>query len=173
MNVLLKHDDYKDEISAWDIDIFVLMSQLHDIGKFGVKDSILNKTEKLTETEFEEMKKHTTFGLEIIHKLEESTPDNAFIKYAEILASSHHEKWDGSGYPLGLKGKGIPLQGRLMAIIDVYDALTKDRPHRGMLSHSEAVGIIKSCSGTQFDPELVEIFLEQETEFENVGVVNE
>jgi len=92
------------------------------------------------------------------------------LRHAEVLAKTHHEKWDGTGYPKGLKGKEIPLQGRIMTIVDVYNALTNNRPHRCMYNHKEAVDIVKSLSGTQFDPDLVEVFLEHEDEFERAGV---
>jgi len=92
-----------------------------------------------------------------------------FFQQAEILAGSHHEKWDGTGYPAGLKADGIPLQGRIMAIVDVYDALTSVRPHRERKTHEEAVELIKRGSGTQFDPGLVDAFLANESEFKKAG----
>jgi len=90
------------------------------------------------------------------------------LYHAEVMARNHHERWDGSGYPLGLKGEQIPLQGRIMAIIDVYDALTKNRPHRDMMPHKQALSIIEGCSGTHFDPALVEVFLSCEKDLERI-----
>ena len=165
VNALMAHDVYPRELSPWDVDLFVMSSQLHDVGKISIKDSILMKPSKLTEQEFEEMKKHTVFGVNIIEKIKESAKENAFLKYAKILAETHHEKWDGTGYPLGLKGEEIPLEGRLMAIVDVYDALTNDRPYKKAVTHEKALEIIKSGMGTHFDPRLGEAFLLREKEF--------
>ena len=122
---------------------------------------------KLTDEEFEEMKKHTLFGAEIIRGIEVNATDKAFLKYAETLAGAHHEKWNGTGYPYGLKGSEIPLMGRLMAIIDVYDALTNDRPYKKAFSHEVSVEIIRNGFGAHFDPLVGDIFLMYEAEFKN------
>jgi HD-GYP domain-containing protein (c-di-GMP phosphodiesterase class II) len=168
----MKQGAYTDEISTWDVNLLVMSSQLHDVGKISIKDSILMKPGRLTEEEFQEMKKHTLYGVDIILRIEASTTENAFLHYAEIMAGYHHERWDGKGYPYGLKGVAIPLQGRLMAIIDVYDALTNDRPYKKAFTHKEAVDIIREGHGTQFDPLICEVFLKNESEFENIEVVN-
>ena len=170
VDFLLEHDAYTSELSTWDIDLFIMSSQLHDVGKISVKDDILMKPGKLTDEEFEEMKKHTVYGVDIIRKIEKTTTENTFLRYAEALAGSHHEKWDGTGYPYGLKGDDIPLQGRLMAIVDVYDALTNDRPYKKAFSHEEAVEIIKSSLGTHFDPIIDNVFLTHEKEFKNRSI---
>ena len=168
---LLKENNlYTNEISMWDSNFFIMSSQLHDVGKISIKDSILMKPGKLTPEEFEEMKKHTIYGMEVIQKIEQTTVESVFLKYAKIMAGTHHEKWDGSGYPFGLKGEDIPLQGRMMAIIDVYDALTNDRPYKKGYSHEEAVEIIKNGRGTHFDPKLCDIFLQNEKEFESAKI---
>ena len=172
VDCLQKHGVYTKELSTWSIDLFVTSSQLHDVGKVSIKDSILMKPGKLTDEEFEEMKKHTVYGIEIIKKIERYTPENTFLKHAEIMAGSHHEKWNGTGYPFGLKGEEIPLQGRLMAIVDVYDALTNDRPYKKAFTHEEAVEIIKDGLGTHFDPELGEIFLRYENDFKLIMLQN-
>jgi putative two-component system response regulator len=104
------------------------------------------------------MKKHTTFGVKIIEKIEIGTTENDFLKHAKIFAGTHHEKWDGSGYPCGIAGDDIPLQGRLMAIADVYDALVSERPYKNAFSHDEAVKIILDGRGTHFDPVLTDVF---------------
>ncbi|MDR1955963.1 MAG: response regulator [Treponema sp.] len=156
---------YQEEIAAWDEDIFCQSSQLHDVGKIAIRDSILFKQGKLTPEEFEEMKKHTTFGVQVIEKIRESTSEKAFLEHAKILAGTHHEKWDGSGYPRGLTGSVIPLQGRLMAIVDVYDALLSVRPYKAALSQEEALCIIATSSGGHFDPVIVEVFLAAVDEF--------
>ena len=162
---LFKENIYTDELSKWDTNLFVMSSQLHDVGKISISDSILKKPGKLTDEEFKEMKKHTVYGYDIIEKIEQSTPENAFLKHAKILANTHHEKWDGSGYPFGLKAEEIPLQGRLMAIFDVYDALVNDRPYKKAFSHEESVEIIKNGREKHFDPRLIDIFLQHKDEF--------
>jgi len=166
VNALLDNERYRDEISGWDVDLFIMSSQLYDVGKIAVNDSIMNKAGKLTEEEFEKVKTHTDFGVKIIQQIKENVDNKNLLRHAEALAGCHHEKWDGTGYPLGLKGKGIPLQGRIMAIVDVYEALVSDRPYRGRKTHKEAVEIIKICGGTHFDPELVDVFIENEKKFE-------
>jgi len=168
VNYLLERGIYTDEISTWDISLFIISSQLHDVGKISVKDDILLKPDKLTTQEFEEMKMHTVNGVDIIRKIEENASDNAFLQYAEMMAGSHHEKWNGSGYPYGLAGQEIPLMGRLMAIVDVYDALTNDRPYKRALSHDDALMIIKEGAGTHFDPQIVEVFVSNEKAFGDV-----
>ena len=165
IEALLTNERYRDVVSQWDLEIFLLSAQLHDVGKFAINDDLLNKTEKLTVEEYEKIKGHTEFGVKVINQIGESVDKKDLLRHAEALTGSHHERWDGSGYPLGLKGEAIPLQGRVMAIIDVYEALTSNRPHRKKVSHEEAVEIIKSYSGTHFDPSLVEVFLENERLF--------
>ncbi|MDR0196649.1 MAG: response regulator [Oscillospiraceae bacterium] len=160
---------YRNEIESWNIDFFVQSSQLHDVGKIGVKDNILNKPTKLTVEEFEEMKTHTTFGVDVIEKIQKSTVEDAFLEHAKIFAGTHHEKWDGSGYPNGLAGNAIPLQGRLMAIADVYDALISERPYKKAFTHEDAVRIISNGRGTHFDPVLVDVFLQNEQAFKEVA----
>jgi len=156
---------YAEETKGWDLDLLLQSSQLHDVGKISINDVILKKPEKLNEQEFDEMKKHASFGEEIIEKIETLAKESDFLKYAKIFAASHHEKWDGTGYPRGLKGDDIPLLGRIMAIADVYDALTSMRPYKDAFSHDEAVRIITESSGTQFDPKLVELFIKNSDRF--------
>jgi len=167
IDFLLEHNVYTEEISSWDINLFVMSSQLHDVGKITIKDEILMKPGALTEDEFDEMKNHTISGVEIIKRIEENTTVTEFLTYAAALAGSHHEKWNGEGYPYGLKGIEIPLQGRIMALVDVYDALTNDRPYKKAFSHKEAIDIIKKSSGSHFDPNIAEVFLLHEKEFES------
>jgi len=151
---------YREEIKGWDMDLLLQSSQLHDVGKISIDDSILKKPGKLTEEEFNEMKKHASFGEKIIEKIETLAKESEFLNYAKIFTASHHENWDGTGYPRGLKGNEIPLLGRILAIADVYDALTSVRPYKGAFSHEEAVRIITQGSKTQFDPALVELFIQ-------------
>ncbi|MDR0649185.1 MAG: response regulator [Synergistaceae bacterium] len=149
---------YREQMEGWDKDLMLQSSQLHDVGKIAIVDSILNKPGRLTQDEFEEIKKHTTIGVQIIERIEANTSESDFLKYAKIFAGTHQEKWDGTGYPKGLVGEEIPLQGRLMAIADVYDALISDRPYKKALPHEEAVRVILEGKGTHFDPVLTDVF---------------
>jgi putative two-component system response regulator len=157
---LLKRDIYSSEIKTWDLHLVVLSSQLHDIGKVAIRDSILLKPGRLTPEEFEEMKKHTIYGAKMIERIEANTTERKFIEHAKILALTHHEWWDGNGYPYNLAGHNIPLQGRIMALADVYDALINTRPYKEALSHKEALRIIEKESGTHFDPSIAAVFLD-------------
>jgi putative two-component system response regulator len=158
VDALLDLGLYREQMQDWDLALMFQSSQLHDVGKIAIADSILNKPGRLTPEEFDEMKKHTTIGVEIIERIEKSTSESEFLKYAKIFAGTHQEKWNGTGYPNGLSGENIPLQGRLMAIADVYDALTSERPYKKAFPHEEAVRIIIEEKGTHFDPVLVDVF---------------
>jgi putative two-component system response regulator len=150
---------YSEAMGSWDKDILIQSAQLHDVGKIAIRDSVLLKPAKLTEEEFNYMKKHTTFGELVIDKIQQSTNESMFLTHAKIMAGAHHEKWDGTGYPRGMAGFDIPLQGRMMAIADVYDALVSARPYKAAFPHEEAVNIIKSESGRHFDPVIAEVFV--------------
>lgn len=166
---LIENGVYLDKLSTMDLPLLIMSSQLHDVGKISIRDSILMKQGKLTYEEFEEMKKHTTYGADIIRRIESSTTDNEFLYYAEICAGTHHERWDGTGYPKGLSGEVIPLPGRLMAIVDVYDALVSVRSYKEALPHEKAIEIIKSNLGTQFDPVIGRIFVENDHLFRDMN----
>ncbi|MDR1908693.1 MAG: response regulator [Spirochaetaceae bacterium] len=159
---------YASEIAAWDRDFFLQSSQLHDVGKIRIPDSILMKPDKLTAEEFEQMKKHTLYGVQIIEAIQKDTPESDFLSHAKILAGYHHEKWNGQGYPYGLAGPDIPLGGRLMAIADVYDALISTRPYKAPLSHGEAAEIIIDGKGAQFDPDLIDVFITVSGRFDDM-----
>ena len=156
---------YKDEMTDWDISLLLPSAQLHDVGKIGISDLILNKPGKLTDEEFELIKKHCSEGERIIDKIIGKTKNNKFLNHARKFAVYHHEKWDGTGYPRGLAGEDIPLEGRIMVIADVYDALVSERPYKKPFTHKEAVEIIKNESGTHFDPKIVEAFLNVADDF--------
>ena len=158
MEGMAKQKVYDDILRNWDIKLLLQSAQLHDVGKIAIRDNVLMKPGPLTKEEFEEMKKHTTFGEKVIEKIQESSRENIFLTHAKIMAGTHHEKWDGSGYPRGLSGFDIPLQGRLMALVDVYDALISERPYKKAFSPEKAVQIIREGSNIQFDPALVEVF---------------
>jgi putative two-component system response regulator len=155
---LLQSGPYADEISKWNLDSFLSSAQLHDVGKIAISDAILNKPGKLTPEEFEIMKSHVTVGVDAIEGIMKNTTQHGFLNHALLIVGTHHEKWDGTGYPTGLKGKNIPLEGRLMAIVDVYDALISERPYKKPFPHEESCQIIEEASGTHFDPALVEVF---------------
>ena len=169
LNILLNEIQelgmFQEETEGLDVPLLLNSSQLHDVGKISIGDSILKKPSQLEKAEFEEMKKHTTYGEHIIEKVESLAKASDFLRYAKIFAASHHENWDGSGYPRGLKAESIPFLGRVMAIADVYDALTSDRPYKRAYSHEEAVKIIMNGSGTKFDPVIIEAFLQVADQF--------
>ena len=141
---------------------------LHDIGKVGIPDSILLKPGRLTPEEFEIMKNHVTFGVEALSAGEFNGSSLPFIRTALEIVSAHHEKYDGTGYPKGLAGIDIPLPGRLMAIIDVYDALVSQRVYKAAYSHEEAISIIKKERGRHFDPDITDTFFEIEAEIKSI-----
>ena len=169
LNAIEVTDKHKEEVSTWDMDFVFISAQLHDVGKIAIDDSVLKKPGRLTNEEFEKIKSHTTFGAEVIQKIKDKTTDHAFLEYARLFALSHHEKWNGTGYPKGLKGEEIPLPGRILAIADVYDALVSKRPYKQPFSHEKAVDIIKNDSGTHFDPAMVTLFLSVEDKFEEIA----
>ena len=131
---------------------------LHDIGKMKIPDEILNKHGKLTPEEYEIVKKHVSYGSEIISKMQD-IDNKAFLSVAYNIVRYHHEKWDGTGYPEGLKEDAIPLEARIMAIADVYDALISQRQYKDALPEKEAIEIIKNGKGSHFDPNIVDLFL--------------
>ncbi|MCG8636120.1 MAG: HD domain-containing protein, partial [Desulfobacterales bacterium] len=147
------------------IDLFYKSAPLHDIGKVGIPDSILLKPGKLTESEFDIMKQHTILGKEALEKAAKNLRSNNFLTIAQEIACSHHERWDGTGYPFGLAGDDIPFSGRLMAIADVYDALISKRVYKDAFSHDKAKSILIEGRGTHFDPDVLDAFLAIEEEF--------
>ena len=154
------------------IDLLYRSASLHDIGKVGISDKVLLKPSSLTDDEYSEMKKHTLYGREAIQRAERIYGENVkdtFLRLGKDMAYYHHERWDGSGYPEGLKGEDIPFFGRIMAIADVYDALICKRRYKPSFTHDEAVSIIAENGGTQFDPTVVQAFLEVEKEFKKVA----
>ncbi|MCL1835476.1 MAG: response regulator [Oscillospiraceae bacterium] len=168
-NEMLRHGDYYDEISKWNLEMYLAASQLHDVGKIAVPDTILNKPSRLTPEEYEIVKTHVTVGVDAIEQIINKTGEHAFLERALVIAGTHHEKWDGSGYPIGFRSLGIPLEGRLMAIADVYDALVSERPYKKALSHDEACSIIAEEAGFHFDPVLVAVFDRISDQFIRIG----
>lgn len=158
INAMIERGIYADEIYSMDRESLVSSARLHDVGKISIPDSILNKPGKLTDKEFETMKTHPMEGERIIGQIVNRTGDVEFLQNARMFTSYHHERWDGHGYPYGLKGMDIPLQGRIMAIVDVYDALVSKRSYKDPFSEEESMKIIMENSGKQFDPNIVEVF---------------
>jgi putative two-component system response regulator len=147
-----------------------ISAQLHDVGKIGIEDRILKKPGALTPEEFEIMKTHTTIGREAIAAAERLIEGpSTFLRLAREIAHYHQEKWDGSGYPEGLRGDAIPLSARLMALADVYDALISRRVYKPPFPHEKALDIIREGSGKHFDPDIVEAFLRIEREFRAIA----
>ena len=168
INRMIERGVYADELVGIDVDSLIASARLHDIGKIAISDTILNKPSKLDFEEFEIMKTHCNAGEHIIDQIYSWTGDIEFLQYARQFVSAHHERWDGNGYPNSLAGKDIPLLGRIMAIVDVYDALTSVRPYKDAFEFDVAVEIITNGRGTQFDPNIVDIFLEAKDCFRRV-----
>lgn len=135
-----------------------------------MRDDVLLKPGRLTDDEFDEMKKHTIYGEEALRITQQKLGEDSFLQYARDIAYTHQEKWDGSGYPRGLKGDEIPASGRLMALADVYDALISKRVYKPPFSHEKAVEIIVEGKGRHFDPDIVDAFLELENTFRNIAL---
>jgi len=164
------HSPFKDFLEPNMIELLYKSAPLHDIGKVGIPDRILLKPGKLTPEEFEVMKTHTTLGRDAILSAERllSSP-TSFLALAREIAWTHHERWNGSGYPRGLSGRSIPISGRLMAVADVYDALISKRVYKPAMSHEESVAVIQGGAGTHFDPDVVEGFMDVSEELRNVA----
>ena len=135
-------------------DILSKAAPLHDIGKIGVRDNVLLKKDKLTDEEFEIMRNHTIYGYNIL-----KNSSSQYLKAGAVIALSHHEKWNGTGYPYGKKGEEIPLYGRIVAVADVFDALTEERPYKKAWKLADALALIVEEGGKSFDPEIVDVFL--------------
>jgi putative two-component system response regulator len=170
MNAMMERGLYIDELRNWDLDVVASSSRLHDLGKIAIPDLILNKPDKLTADEYEIIKTHAMEGERNIDRIVTRTGNEAFLHHAKMFAGYHHERWDGLGYPHGLKEMDIPLQGRIMAIADVFDALVSVRPYKKAFSYEEALKIIKSNAGKHFDPNIVGVFLEVKEMFCEVSL---
>jgi len=165
------HPRFKEHLSAGTIELLYKSAPLHDIGKVGIPDRILKKPARLEADEFEIMKTHTALGRDAILAAEKSLGSSAsFLSLARDIAWSHHEKWDGSGYPRGLSGDEIPVPGRLMAIPDVYDALISERVYKRAFTHEETVEIIRQGGGIQFDPDITLAFMETVDKFRDISL---
>jgi len=168
---LATHPRFSEFLSAQTIGLLFKSAPLHDIGKVGIPDRILLKPGKLTSEEFEIMKTHTTLGRDAMAYAEQMLGcEVAFLKIAKEIAYCHQEKWDGTGYPQGLKGDQIPISARLMALADVYDALISRRSYKEPMSHAEAVNIIVQASGRHFDPDVVDAFMALQDNFQFIAM---
>jgi putative two-component system response regulator len=168
---LQRHPAFADHLGEDQIDILFKSAPLHDIGKVGIPDSILLKPGKLDAAEFEIMKTHTTLGHDAIEHAEQTLGVTVgFLACAKEIALCHQEKWDGSGYPRKLTGRDIPISARLMAVADVYDALTSRRVYKDAMRHEQAIAIIVEGKGRHFDPDVVDAFGEISDEFGKIAV---
>lgn len=166
---LARQDKYRDQLDPETIDLLYKSAPLHDVGKVGIPDNILLKPGKLTDEEFEIMKGHAQIGADALAVAEEQLGSNSFLQIAREISLTHHEKWDGRGYPKGLKGEEIPISGRLMALADVYDALTSKRVYKPAFPHEKARDIIVEGRGSHFDPTVVDAFLALEQTFIDIA----
>ena len=139
-------------LDAEHVDLLKYVALLHDVGKVGVPDAVLKKADNFTAEEYEEMKKHVDIGADIISAMKTLGQGADWVRY-------HHERWDGTGFPEGLKGEEIPLEARIIACADAFDAMTTDRPYKERMTYEEAKEEIVRCSGTQFDPEIVKVMV--------------
>ncbi|MDN3682511.1 HD domain-containing phosphohydrolase [Vibrio tapetis subsp. quintayensis] len=166
---LAQTPQYQEQLTPTYIDLLYKSAPLHDVGKVGIPDAVLLKPGKLTFEEFEVMKQHPEIGAKALSIAEQHLGSSSFLQVAKEISLSHHEKWDGSGYPNGLSGQNIPLSGRLMAVADVYDALISKRVYKPAFTHDEAKEIIIKGKGAHFDPEVVDAFIAMEHEFMSIA----
>jgi putative two-component system response regulator len=167
---LRNHPRFNGFLAEDNIDALYKLAPLHDIGKVGIPDHILLKPGKLTDEEFAIMKTHPLLGGDVLAAAESNLPaPSRFLHIGHDITTGHHEKWDGSGYPAGLKGDAIPISARLMAVADVYDALISHRVYKKAFSHEEALAIITQGRGTHFDPDIVDAFVEIQDEFRRIA----
>jgi HD domain/CHASE2 domain len=159
---LATHPEFSGYLTADRLELLASLAPLHDIGKVGVPDRLLQKPGPLTDEEMVEMRKHPGYGRDVIVQAERDAgaSDDVILAMAKEIVYTHHEKWDGTGYPRGLRGAEIPIVGRVISIVDVYDAITSRRVYRGPMSHDEAVAFIVDRKGTHFDPAVVDAFVE-------------
>ena len=166
---LRAHPRFCDELNNETIDLLYKSSPLHDVGKVGIPDAILLKPGKLTDEEFVTMKGHEKICADALRIAEEQLGTNSFLRLAREISLTHHEKWDGSGYPAGLRGDDIPISGRLMAVADVYDALISKRVYKPAFSHEKAMEIIREGRGRHFDPDIINALDAIEEQFREIA----
>ena len=162
---LASQDKYRDLVDGEYVESIYLTSPLHDIGKVGIPDSVLRKPGRFTDAEYEIMKRHAVIGAETLDSARAQYPEAGYLEMARDIALTHHERYDGKGYPNGLIGDQIPLCGRIVALADVYDAITSKRVYKDALPHEHARDLIVEERGRHFDPDIVDAFLENEAMF--------
>jgi response regulator RpfG family c-di-GMP phosphodiesterase len=160
--------EFRSVITPQFVRLIRFSATLHDIGKVGIEDAILQKPGSLTDDERERMQRHTRISSSCLKDVEACLGDTDFLQMAHEIALFHHERWDGSGYPTGLSGEQIPLAARIVSIVDVYDALAAKRPYKEAYEHDRCVAIMVAGRGSQFDPRLIDIFLEIQDRFREV-----
>lgn len=165
---MAKNPKYAGHITPEYIDDIYQSSILHDIGKVGIPDAVLLKPGRLSDEEFDVIKRHTKLGGDAIKAIETQIEGKSFLALGKEIAYNHHEKWDGSGYPRGLNGQDIPLAARIIALADVYDALTTKRFYKKAYTHERSRQIIIDLKATHFDPEVVDVFMALEDEFDRI-----
>ncbi len=168
-DALQTHPKYRDVVTPEFVKQIEISAMLHDIGKVGISDAILLKPGKLTPDERCEMQQHPLISSQCLRRIEEKLGTANFLEMAREIALYHHERWDGLGYPFGRRGEAIPLSARIVAIADVYDALVSERVYKPAFPHEQCVSMIREGAGTQFDPELVNVFLSIERRFADVS----
>ena len=166
-DLLLEHPAYSDVVQPAFVDAILYVSPLHDIGKVAIPDSILLKPGKLTEKEYAVMKTHTTAGAQALKKVIDQSDEEIF-RMAYRICLHHHERWDGTGYPLGFSRDEIPVEARIMAIADVFDALLSKRVYKPAFTFDETLWELRNASGTQFDPQMIEVFVKNGERFEEI-----
>ena len=168
-DALQTHQNYREVVTPDFVQQIEISAMLHDIGKVGISDAILLKPGKLTPDERFEMQQHPLISSQCLRRIEEKLGAANFLEMAHEIALYHHERWDGLGYPFGRRGEAIPLSARIVAIADVYDALVSERVYKPAFPHEQCVAMIREGAGTQFDPELVKVFLSIERRFADVS----
>ena len=162
---------YNEQLGGMDPEMVAVASLLHDVGKIYISDVVLNKPDKLTDDEYAVMKQHAKLGEKVIDQIINRSGDDEFFYNAKMFAAYHHERWDGRGYPNGLAGEDIPIQGRIMSVADVYDALTSERPYKRSFTDDEAVEMIMKDAGKAFDPNIAAVFYDIRDELREARIV--
>ena len=168
-SAMARHPRYRDRITASFIQLLGISSALHDIGKVGIRDAILLKPGRFEEHERALMQLHATMGGRCVGDIETRLGNSNFLQMAREIALCHHERWDGTGYPAKMTGEQIPLAARIVAVADVYDALASRRVYKEAYTHEKCVEIIKEGASTAFDPQIVDVFLELESDFREIA----
>ena len=166
---LRRRGAYVGSLTDADIDNLYMAAPLHDIGKVGTPDRLLHKPGRLTQEEYGEMKRHAEYGYQVLERARRELGDAPLLSTASAIAYTHHERWDGTGYPRGLRGEEIPICGRIMALADVYDAMTTRRVYKAAYAHDQVVAQIFAQRGGHFDPQVVDAFLDVADRFQEIA----